>query len=231
MIDPATGWFEVKDLPDATADSCMRAFDDVWLSRYPRPKELGYDNGNEYKAVFEEMRANFGLGKKTSTDYNPQSNGIIERVHQVLGNMLRTFELEERELLESDPWSEFLSAASYGIRSTYHTTLQTSPVQLVFGRDFLLPVKYEADWERIRQNRQKEMARSNERENRSRIDHDYNVGDKVLLTKPGILRKMTTPREGPYTIRHVNTNGTVQIQRRAVTETVNIRRLTPYHDS
>jgi hypothetical protein len=35
MIDPATGWFEVKDVESPTAKACMAAFDDVWLSRYP----------------------------------------------------------------------------------------------------------------------------------------------------------------------------------------------------
>ena len=94
MIDPATGWFEVKDISNPAANDCMQAFDDVWLSRYPRPQYLGYDNGNEYKNVFEEMHKNYSMHKKRSTEYNPQSNGIVERVHQVLGDMLRTFELE-----------------------------------------------------------------------------------------------------------------------------------------
>ena len=31
MIDPATGWFEIKDLKSATAEAAMNAFDDVWL--------------------------------------------------------------------------------------------------------------------------------------------------------------------------------------------------------
>jgi hypothetical protein len=35
MIDPATGWFEVKDVPDYSAMSTQAAFDEVWLSRYP----------------------------------------------------------------------------------------------------------------------------------------------------------------------------------------------------
>ena len=35
MIDPATGWFEVKDIPEPTADACQTVFDDVWIARYP----------------------------------------------------------------------------------------------------------------------------------------------------------------------------------------------------
>jgi len=231
MIDPATGWFEIKDISNATAHECMKAFDDVWLARYPRPQYLGYDNGNEYKAVFDELRINYHMKRKRSTEYNPQSNGIVERVHQVLGDMLRTFELEERELDETDPWSEFLSAAAYAIRSTVHTTLEASPAQLVYGRDMFLPIKFEADWQRIRNRRQAEMTRNNNRENRLRIPHEYKVGDQVLVQRPGTLRKMTTPRQGPYKIVQVNTNGTIRIQRGVVTETINIRRVTPFIDT
>jgi hypothetical protein len=52
-----------------------------------------------------------------------------------MGNMLRYFELEERELDPDDPWNKFLKACAFGIRSTFHTTLQDSPGQLVFGED------------------------------------------------------------------------------------------------
>ena len=71
---------------------------------------------------------------------------------------------------------------------------------------------------------------SNARENKKRIKHQYRVGDKVLVEKPGIIRKMSTPREGPYPITKVYTNGTVRIRRGSVNEQINIRRLTPYHE-
>ena len=86
---------------------------------------------------------------KRSTSHNPQSNGIIERVHQVLGNMLRTMELEEEELDKQRPFEPFLAAAAYAIRSTFHTTLEATPAELVFGRNMLLPMQFKADWEAI----------------------------------------------------------------------------------
>jgi hypothetical protein len=49
----------------------------------------------------------------------------------------------------------------------------------------VLPITFVADWGAIEQQRQKEMAHNNRRENSSRITHDYKVGDKVLLKKPG----------------------------------------------
>jgi hypothetical protein len=52
MIEPSTGWFEVKDVKDKSAKESMNTFDDVWLPRYPGPEYIGFDNGGEYKSVF-----------------------------------------------------------------------------------------------------------------------------------------------------------------------------------
>ena len=229
MIDPATGWFEIAPLEENDSYSTQKAFDSYWLARYPRPKYCGCDNGSHFKKYFSELVDNYGLIRKLSTEYNPQSNGIIERVHQVLGNVLRNFELENRELDDQNPWDEFLSSAAFAIRSTHHMTLGASPAQLVFRRDMFLPVEYVADWARIRHNRQKEINRSNTRENSNRFQHEYNKGDRVLLTTPGILPKMQSPRTGPYRIVEVHNNGTVTIRKDHVQQRVNIRRLLPYN--
>jgi hypothetical protein len=76
------------------------------------------------------------------------------------------------------------------------------------------------------------MGRNNRRENASRISHDYKVGDKVLLKKPGKhLRKLEAPITGPHTVNAIYTNGrTVNIQKGKVNERVNIRRFFPYFE-
>ena len=230
MIDPATGWFEIHAIPQATAECCMEAFDDQWLCRYPRPQYLGCDGGSEFKDVFQQMARNYGLVLKPSTPYNPQGNSIVERIHQVVGDQLRTFELDEQELNTHNPWSPFLSAVAFAIRSTYHTTLEATPAQLVFGRDMLLPIQFQADWAAIRERRQKVINQSNERENKKRIAHEYRVGDTVSKNRPGIQAKMKRKRDGPFTITHVYDNGTVRIQRGAVSERLNVRRIQPYFE-
>jgi hypothetical protein len=76
----------------------------------------------------------------------------------------------------------------------------------------VLPIKFMADWGAIEQQRQKEMGRKNRRENASRISHDYKVGDKILLKKPGKqLRKLEAPRIGPHTVTAIYTNGILRI--------------------
>jgi transposase InsO family protein len=231
MIDPATGWFEIKALDDPKAATVMAAMDDTWLSRYPRPQCIGYDNGSEFKSVFNAMVHNYGMRKATSTAYNPQSHGMIERVHQVVEDALRTFELEEVDLDENNPWEPFLVAAAFAIRSTFHTTLGATPAQLVYGRDMILPVRFQADWTAIQQRRQKEINRNNIRENSKRIPHHYKIGDLVVKKRPGILPKLGRKRDGPYEVIAVYNNGTVRIQLGPVNERLNIRRLDPFHQN
>jgi hypothetical protein len=104
------------------------------------PKELGM-------MEVANSKKNYGLTEKAGTVYNnPQSNGIIERVHQKIADALCTLELEKRELDGKDPWTPFLQAASFAMRSTYHTKLRATPAQLVFRRAKMLPIKFKANW-------------------------------------------------------------------------------------
>jgi len=87
------------------------------------------------------MCDNYGLKKKPTTAYNPQFIGIIECVHQLLANALCTFELEQKEIDERDPWEPFLLAAAFAMHLSYHTTLKATPAQLMFSLDMILPIE------------------------------------------------------------------------------------------
>jgi transposase InsO family protein len=229
MIDPATSWFEICEKSDKTGMTSANIVEQQWLSRYPWPTQVICDRGTEFNnQEFKEMLKNdYGVTTKVISVRNPQANSIIERVHQVLGNMIRTFELEKNYIDEDDPWSGIFSAAAFAIRSTYHTTLKSTPGQLVFGRDMILNATHEANWEYIRKRKQQIIAKNNKAENAKRIPYTYSVGDKVLLRR-GSDHKYETPYKGPYTILKVNDNGTVRIRVRNVEDTYNIRQITPY---
>ncbi len=53
-----------------------------------------------------------------------------------------------------DSWAGILSAAMFALRATYHTTLQATPAQLVFGRDAVLNVKFQANCQLIKELKQ-----------------------------------------------------------------------------
>eukprot|EP00957_Ditylum_brightwellii_P156804 11934801-Ditylum_brightwellii.AAC.1 len=62
-------------------------------------------------AEFMEMiQRDYGVTKRSITAQNPQANGIVERIHQAIGNMICTFCVRFTELDKEDPWLGILGA-------------------------------------------------------------------------------------------------------------------------
>ena len=43
----------------------------------------------------------------------PQANSILERIQQVIANLVRTFDLQNYKLDKYDPWSGILAAMAF----------------------------------------------------------------------------------------------------------------------
>lgn len=229
MIDPATGWFEMREIPNKEAFTIANLVEQTWLTRYPWPNQVTFDRGKEFMGEFARMvEKDYGIKRKPTTTRNPQANSVIERIHQTIGNIIRSFQIGQIEIDEQDPWTGVLAATMFATRATYHTTTQATPTQLVFGRDAILNIKFDANWKLIRERKQRIINANNQKENKKRIPHNYRVGDKVLYRIEWVSKYNENPYEGPYEIVQVNTNGTVRLKKGAVTDTVNIRLLKPY---
>jgi hypothetical protein len=145
--------------------------------------------------------------------------------------MIRTFRIHQSEEVdEEEPWNGILSACMFALRATVHTTTQATPAQLVFGRDAILNVKFDANWTLIRQRKQNLIDENNLRENNTRVPHEYRVGDQILITRAPKGKYGTDPYEGPYPIVQVHSNGTVRYQKGAVSDVINIRQVHPYQN-
>ena len=102
-------------------------------------------------------------------------------------------------------------------------------MQLVSGRYSILIIKHVADCEHIRQRKQLQINHSNKRENMRRNNHQYKVGDKIL-----VKRKKNSKHElefmVPSPITQINDNGTVRFQKGIINDATNIRRIKPFFD-
>ena len=109
------------------------------------------DNGSKFKAKFSELYKNMGLKRKESDSWNPQLHSILERIHQVLGDGLRAFDLDNININpeDDDPFNKYITGKAYAICCTYHQTHVNSPGQLVYGRDMFLPLESKIDWNTI----------------------------------------------------------------------------------
>ncbi len=88
MIDPATSWFNIVELPlirklktialDGKESSIIEIFNKTseriawlvnktWCSRYPRCHYIMYNNGSEFKLNFEYLCETDGIKRKPTT--------------------------------------------------------------------------------------------------------------------------------------------------------------------
>ena len=138
----------------------------TWLVRYPCPTTIILDRGSEFMGEFTRMiKEDYGIKKNPITARNPQGNSIIERAHQTIGQMLRSFQVQNTQEVVN-PFKGILAAICFAMRATIHTTLKATPSQLVFGRDHILNIKYEANWRYIKEMKQKMINKNNEIENK-----------------------------------------------------------------
>ena len=121
MIGPVTGWFEVVRYDDNRAITTTKRVETTWLSRYPRPIKIIYDQGKEF--IGHEFRTSlieyeYRITAKAGTLVNPMPNAILERIHQVLRNLVRTFNIQKTYVDKNDPWTGILAAAAFSVCST-----------------------------------------------------------------------------------------------------------------
>ena len=64
MIDPATGWFEIIQIPTKRADYIVNYLEFHWLTRYPWPTKIVMDRGKEFAAeVKAAIKDEYGINK------------------------------------------------------------------------------------------------------------------------------------------------------------------------
>ena len=233
-IDLVTNLVELIRVDRKTSAQIRSKWEQSWLSRYPWPQKCVHDNGGEFTGwEFQELLTATSIKDAPTTSRNPQANAICERMHQTVGNILRTllYSNPPRTVANAaDLVDQALATAMHAMRVNVHTTLKSSPGSLVFGRDMFLDVPLIADWETIQQNRQSLVNERLRRTNMGRRSYDYIQGQRVLKKrhKPDKLGRLT---EGPYVITQVHTNGNVTRELRpGVTERINIRRVLPYKE-
>jgi LDH2 family malate/lactate/ureidoglycolate dehydrogenase len=94
------------------------------------------------------------------------------------------------------------------MRATLHTTMRATPMLLVYGRDAIHNIRFEANWQYIKARRQRVIRRNNECENAQRTPRTYLPGQRVMISQHQ-ERKYGIPKyKGPYTVDSVNDNGT-----------------------
>ncbi|KAH9259908.1 hypothetical protein BASA81_001666 [Batrachochytrium salamandrivorans] len=133
-IDYATRWVLAKPVKEMT-ESAVAAFLYDLMMTYGAPFEIISDRGKSFLAegidLFERENK---IRHLATTPYHPQTNGMVERMHAMLGHGLTTLTNESR-----DRWDEFLPQTLLALRTRTHAVTGFSPFYLMFGIHPRLP--------------------------------------------------------------------------------------------
>ena len=151
MIDTATGWIKIRTVSSARADLVSNMVELAWLIRYPLNSKVKVDRETEFLAKFKAIiQADYSIAVKPITSRHQHANFILERVHQTIGNIIRTFKVQDIVLDNENPWDGILASTMFTLCVTVNTTTQHTPAQLVFGQDSILNTLHEANWHLIK---------------------------------------------------------------------------------
>ena len=90
IIDMVTNLVEVVRIENKTAAHIGLLFEIHWLSQYPLPNNVIYDQGGEFVGYhFQEVLRRHNIHPHPISAKNPQANSVCERMHQAIGNSLR----------------------------------------------------------------------------------------------------------------------------------------------
>ena len=101
IIDPATGWFKILEVPcfdldkvsrgnseyiDKSSTSVIHMFNHKWLFRYPRPCEVVFDNSYEFKQYINKILKDFSITPICTSVWNTSCHSRYDwGTHELVG--------------------------------------------------------------------------------------------------------------------------------------------------
>ncbi|PIK47381.1 hypothetical protein BSL78_15768 [Apostichopus japonicus] len=193
-----------------------------FFTRVGLPREVQHDRGSNFMSgLFSEVLQTLGIRQTASSAYHPESQGALERYHQTLKNMLKTF-CHESQM----DWDKGIDFVVFATRETPNESTGFSPFELIYGHEVRGPLKlmkekwltdspaevnvldYVSDLnERLhkasklaKDNLLKSQDRMKKRFDQKSKERSFQTGEKVLVLLPVHGEPLRARFSGPYRV-------------------------------
>ncbi len=249
VIDYYTKYAEAVALPNQEAVTVARALEDIF-ARHGMPSVLLMDQGSNFESkVMTSLCEMFGIEKRRTTAYHPQTDGLCERFNGILKSLLRM-----RVNKDKNDWDEQLPHALLAYRSSTQCSTGVTTFEMLYGREVRLPfgpdqenlvsspthgpAKYVEELKKRQDNlrklvtkriekAQEKQKRSYDLRYRAQQNKQFYIGDTVLL-KNFRARGLDEKYMGPYLIVNIRENDceieSLESTKRKVVHANNLRR-------
>ena len=123
----------IKNIKTKTVVEVLTQF----FTRCGIAKKVQSDQGSNFMSnIFKQALKALGVSHVTSTAYHPESQGALERFHQTLKSMMKSYCAENPE-----DWDKGIGLVLFAIREVPNESTGFSPFELVYGHEVRGPLK------------------------------------------------------------------------------------------
>jgi hypothetical protein len=229
MVDRTTRWLEAAPLRTMEAVVCADAFIAVWVTRFGVPATVTTDRGRQFSsAVWSTLCQRLNIQHIETTAYHPQSNGMVERTHPQLKDVLRA-------RLAGPRWPEHLPWVFFGLRAAPKEDNGLSSAELVFDMPLTLPGQLLAVPETPVEEKVVEELRAVQPLPTRQLSYaeaasglqQLQEAEFVYVRRVGVVPPLSPLYQGPYRVLE-RSQKFLSLEVRGRTEVVSVDRLKPH---
>jgi len=133
MIDRFTRWVCLVPMSTITSFDVAQALFNKWICQMGLPEIIITDQGSQFDSeVFANVCCFFGIEKRRTTAWNPKCNGLVERMHSTMKEIIAT------KTNDYDDWEAALPIAQYVLNSAINKH-GVSPSMCLYGEQIPMP--------------------------------------------------------------------------------------------
>ena len=231
FVDYLTKWPEVFAISDQTSPTIARLLVEKVIAHHGVPSELLSDRETSFLSkLMEDVYKLMSITKTNTTAYHPQTDGLVERFHRTLMDMLaKSVEKNGKD------WDRHLPYVLFAYRSSLQQSTGESPFYLLYGRNPRLPTdevlktpvdrrnidlrdykeemthRFSTAWQLAQAEISKAQGWQKKLHDKGAKQPILQVGDRVFVYNPskkqGKAYKLARSFMGPYRILKLYANG------------------------
>lgn len=228
IVDVFTRWAIAVPTSGNSAETTARILMEEVICKHGTPAVILSDNGSHFKnQIMNTLYTRFGVDKRWTSTYHPQSNGLVERVNGTIKQIIRTLSQEQL-----NQWINYLQPAVFAYNTSPSAITGMSPFFVLYGYLPRIPMdidgtieqpasesdetkadiyathlhqKFEEIYRRVRELYTEENLHAYQQQMSLTRFPVYEPGDQVWLkTPPGRVsssrHRVTTPYYGPFVV-------------------------------
>ncbi len=250
ITDAFTKYAVVTSIKNKNAETVADAIFKEWFCKFGIPAQIHTDGGKEFvNKLSAEMMELMNVSHTRMSPAHPQCNLQVEVFNKTVKKYLASFVDDTALNLET-----FLPALALSYNTSYHSTIATTPFELLFGEKAQLPSFPNKDIQKVHygettaaerfnlHQKLRKMAHENatsngqktkEQYDKKAMPHSFKIGDKVLISNNFDTTKnpkLVPNWKGPGKIIDINdTNAKIKFKNKI--KVLNVAKLKHFYEN